>query len=79
MTNLKTVLEIWFSRQIFIRSVKTALVVGVILAFINHGDLVVSGVLTPDCWIKMALTTLVPYSVASWTAMTAQMEKLEPT
>ena len=79
MTNLKTVLEIWFSRQIFIKSVKAAFVVCMILAFIYHGDLIVSGVLTPECWIKMALTTLVPYSVASWTAMTAQMEKLEPT
>jgi len=54
------------------------LVVGTILAFINHGDLIISGALTAECWIKMGLTCLVPYSVASWTATRAQMENIEP-
>lgn len=78
MTNLKIALEIWLSKKILYRSVKTALVVGTILAFINHGDLILSGALTAECWIKMSLTCLVPYSVASWTATRAQMEKIKP-
>ena len=78
MTNLKIALEIWLSKKILYRSVKTALVVGTILAFINHGNLILSGALTAECWIKMSLTCLVPYSVASWTATRSQMEKIEP-
>ena len=72
----KRVLEIWFSSQILSRSIKTALVVGTMLAFINHGDLIFSWSLTPQCWMKMALTCLAPYSVASWTATKAKLETL---
>ena len=39
MANFKIALQIWLSKKILYRSVKTALVVGTILAFINHGDL----------------------------------------
>ena len=67
-------LGVWFSSRILIRSIKTALVVGTILAFINHGDLIFSWSLTPQCWMKMGLTCLVPYSVASWTATKAKLE-----
>ena len=72
----KKVLEIWFSSQIQSRSIKTALLVGTILALINHGDLVVSWSLTPQCWMKMGLTCLAPYSVASWIATRAKLETL---
>jgi len=76
LTGFKVALDIWLSKQIFIRSVKTALFVGTILAFINHGDLIVSGSLTLQCWLKMGLTCLVPYSVASWTATKAKLDML---
>ena len=79
MINLKTVLEIWLSRLILIRSVNTAFVVGTILAFINHGYLIISAVLTPECWKKMVLTTLVPYSVASWAETKAKIDTLAST
>ena len=70
----KQAIKIWFSRKILIASVKTALVVGILLAFINHGDLIFNWSLTPQCWTKMGLTCLVPYSVASWTATKAKLE-----
>ena len=73
---LKQVFEIWFSSQILKRSIKTAIVVGTILAFINHGELILSWSLTPQCWMKMGLTCLVPYFVASWTATKAKLETL---
>ena len=73
---LKKMLDIWFSSQILYRSIKTALVVGAILAAINHGELIFSWSLTPQCWMKMGLTCLVPYSVASWTATKAKLESL---
>ena len=72
----KQVLEIWFSSQILKRSIKTAIAVGTILAFINHGELILSLSLTPQCWMKMGLTCLVPYSVASWTATKSKLEAL---
>ena len=71
---LKQVLEIWLSSQILKRSIKTAIVFGTLLAFINHGELVLSWSLTPQCWMKMGLTCLVPYSVASWTATKSKFE-----
>ena len=73
---LRQVLEIWFCSQILKRSIKTAIVVGTILAFINHGELIFSWSLTPQCWMKMGLTCLVPYSVASWTAVKAKLDAL---
>ena len=76
MASLKIALDIWFSKEVFSRSVKVALFVGTILAFINHGDLIINGNLTPECWFKMGLTCLVPYSVSSWTARTNHLEKL---
>ena len=65
MASLKIALDIWFSKEVFSRSVKVALFVGTILAFVNNGDLIINGNLTPECWFKMGLTCLVPYSVSS--------------
>ncbi|MFL2845380.1 MAG: nitrate/nitrite transporter NrtS [Candidatus Puniceispirillaceae bacterium] len=48
------------SKKILMNSVKTAIFVGTILALINHGDLIKSGELTPECVMKMGLTCLVP-------------------
>ena len=79
MIRFKIALDIWLSKKILINSVKTAIFVGAILAFINHGDLIISGALTPECVMKMGLTCLVPYSVASWTATRAEMALLKVT
>lgn len=76
MEKFKIALDIWLSKQILIRSVKTALFVGTVLAFINHGDLIFSGKLTAECWMKMGLTCLVPYTVASWTATKVKLDTL---
>ena len=76
MIRFKIALDIWLSKKIFINSVKAAMFVGTILAFINHGDLIISGALTSECVMKMGLTCLVPFSVASWTATKAEMALL---
>jgi len=76
LIRFKIALDIWLSKKIFINSVKTAMFVGTILAFINHGDLIISGALTSECVMKMGLTCLVPYFVASWTATKAEMALL---
>ena len=43
MINLRLALPIFFSKPVVLRAVKVAIIVGVILAFINHGGLILSG------------------------------------
>ncbi len=74
MTDLRIALPIFFSKPVAARAFKVALIVGIILAFINHGDLILSGQLTAACWIKMLATCLVPYTVSSVTATLAALE-----
>ena len=76
MTNLIIALPIFFSKQVATRAIKVALIVGTILALINHGDVIFSGNLTLVCIAKMLLTYCVPYTVSSVTATMAKMEAL---
>ena len=57
------------SRDIQQRSFKTAIVVGTILGLINYGDLMLSAEMELNHWFKLALTYLVPYSVATWASV----------
>ena len=68
MVNLKIALPIFFSKPVSVRAAKVAIIVGMILAFINHGGVILSGNITAECWLKMLLTCLVPYTVSSVTA-----------
>jgi hypothetical protein len=53
------------------RALKVALLVGSILAVINHGDIVLAGTATATVWIKICLTFLVPYCVATFASVQA--------
>ena len=59
-----------------VRSLKIALVVGTILALINHFDSIVTGSMSPTVIFQIILTYAVPYSVSTFgSAMQAvQME-----
>ena len=60
------------------RSIKVALVVGTILALINHFDALLSGTITTLLIFKIMLTYLVPYSVATFgSAMQGRKFELE--
>jgi hypothetical protein len=52
------------------KAVYTALVVGTILTAINHGDVILNG-LVPPAW-KVLLTYCVPYCVTTWGAITGK-------
>ena len=52
------------------RAFFTALVVGTLLAAINHGDVILSGI-APPVW-KIRLTYCVPYCVTTWGAITGK-------
>jgi hypothetical protein len=56
------------------RALRTALVVGTILVFINQGDAILAGAL-PVMW-KACLTYCVPYCVATWGAIGAKRAAL---
>jgi len=80
-------LSVALSRQVVPRALKVALLVGTLLALINHGDKILALSLTGQDWIKVALTYLVPYGVSTWSAVgvirgasvdrSVQKEKLE--
>ena len=75
MDKLSIALPIFFSKPVAKRAFKVALIVGTILAFINHGDVILSGGLTSECWVKIILTAFVPYCVSSITATLAIIEQ----
>ena len=53
------------------KAVLTALVVGSMLISINHGDIILDG-LMPASW-KIILTYCVPYCVTTWGAVTGKL------
>lgn len=65
------IVELALSGGAFRRSLLTGAVVGTILTAINQGDVIVAGE-APN-FIKIALTYLVPYCVATYGAVTAKL------
>ena len=59
----------WFElatrREVIKRSLKTSLIVGSLLALINHGDAILAFEVPFERAVKMALTYLVPYLVST--------------
>ena len=53
------------------RSLVVALVVGTLLNLINQGDALLRG--APLDWLKLALTYLVPYGVATYGAVSMRL------
>ena len=51
------------------RSVRVALVVGTLLAIINHGERLLAIDLDAVSLVKIGLTYFVPFAVATWSAV----------
>jgi hypothetical protein len=58
-------------RPVLRRAVYVALVVGTILTAINQGDVLLAGEVTSLVIAKILLTYLVPYSVSTFSALSA--------
>jgi short subunit fatty acids transporter len=56
------------------RAIKYAVIVGLILIAINHGDALLRGEITARRLAKMALTVLVPYVVSTLSSVGALRE-----
>jgi hypothetical protein len=66
---VKTFLSAARERSVVATSAKVALVVGTVLALINYGDRIfLRSDMQPLDWVKLAVTYLVPYCVATYGA-----------
>ena len=63
--------ELIIRKDILVRAIKFACVVGVILAVINHGDHIISGNMTLTNWIKIGITFCVPFCVSTFSSILA--------
>lgn len=59
------------------RALKYAVIVGLILISINHGDAILRGEVTSARLFKMALTVMVPYVVSTLSSVGALRERKE--
>ncbi len=64
-----------FRADIHMRACKVALVVGCILAAINHGDSILQGQMTANAWLRVLLTFCVPYCVSWYSAVKAASQE----
>ncbi len=62
-------------RPTLLFSIKMALVVGTLLAVINHGQAIVTGHFTSDRLFPMLLTYCVPFSVAMYSQMQGKRQR----
>lgn len=60
-----------FSRKVVLSAVKMSLLVGTLLAFINHSEAFMTLNLSMDKVLKVLLTYLVPYCVSTYSAVKA--------
>ena len=63
--------HIAFRKDVFLRALKMALIVGVILAIINHGDHIFLGTMTVTNWTKILITFCVPFCVSTVSSVLA--------
>lgn len=67
-------LQLATSRKVVRRASRIALIVGVILALINHGDRLINADLGLETLAKILLTFCVPYSVSTYSSIMAIRE-----
>jgi len=67
----QSVTSFFFRADVVKRSLKTALIVGTILALINYGEWILNLSLTGEHIIKILMTYLVPYSVSTYASASA--------
>ena len=57
--------HIAFRKDVFLRAFKMALIVGIVLAIINHGDHIYLGTMTITNWTKILITFCVLFCVST--------------
>lgn len=59
------------------RATRIALIVGIVIALINHGDRMIQGTMDAPAWFKCVLTFLVPYSVSTYSSVMAVRDRMQ--
>ena len=68
--------NIALSAEVLPRAIKVALVVGTLLAAINHADALVDGTFALKNFIQVVLSYLVPYGVSTYSSVGAIQQRL---
>ncbi len=69
--------DLAFRKSVIRRAMKIALIVGCILALINHGDRIIFQDMKSVDWLKILLTFFVPYTVSTISSVLAIKRELE--
>lgn len=67
----KTFLSLAFSSHVFVPALKVALVVGTVLAFINHSEAIFMMQIDSERLAKIVFTFIVPYCVSTYSSVKA--------
>ena len=67
--------QLTFRGSVVRRAAFIALIVGHVLAAINHGHRIIAGTMTMLDWYKVGLTFLVPYTVSTISSVLALRDK----
>jgi hypothetical protein len=59
-------------REVVLRAIRVSIVVGTVLALINHGDVLLSGDMNGTALFKIILTYFVPFGVALYSGARAR-------
>ncbi len=65
-------------RPVLRRAALIALIIGTVLTAINQGDVLLTGAITPLVLLRIALTYMVPYSVSTYSALSANRMEERP-
>ena len=74
-TTLRTWLAVARRRSVVVRALKFAVVVGAVIAAINHGDAILAGDVDARRVLKMLVTALVPYTVSTLSSVGALLDE----
>ncbi len=76
--SLKTWFQVARRPSIIRRAIQVSVVVGTLLVLINHGPALLHGDITRFRLFQIGLTYVVPYCVATWSSVSALIEKERP-
>ena len=68
---MRETFELVTRRDVVVRALRVALLVGTVLIAINHGDRILNGSVAQLDFLKMILTYFVPYGVSTFSSVAA--------
>ena len=76
MRNTRAI-QLSMQKAIVVRGLKFSLVVGTILVLINQYELILTGQISTETWIKIGLTYMVPYVVSTLSSVQAKLNRTD--